>query len=211
MTGHALREARTLLAVLIAAWLVAIVFLPWASLVAAAAIVFVLVFFRDPDRTPPADESLVVAPADGTVVGVDETEETQFLNSPVRRVVIFLSVLDVHINRAPIAGKITHSEPESGLFLDARDPHSSTKNARRTWVIDDGSRRIVVRQITGAIARRICAWKSVGDTVARAERFGMIRFGSRTEIDLPANADILVKVGDVLRGGETAVARLPTP
>ena len=116
--------------------------------------------------------------------------------------------MDVHINRAPIRGEISHSEPFTGRYLDARNPESSKVNARRTWLIKNEKATVIVRQITGAIARRICAWKQVGDGVSRGERFGMIRFGSRTEADFPEGTEILVKIGDVVRGGETPIARL---
>ena len=103
---------------------------------------------------------------------------------------------------------MTHSEPFTGKYLDARNPESSKVNARRTWVIQGTRGTIAVRQITGAIARRICPWKQVGDPLERGQRFGMIRFGSRTEADFPLDAEILVKVGDRVKGGETAIARL---
>ena len=104
--------------------------------------------------------------------------------------------------------RITHSEAATGRFLDARNPSSADVNARRTWEIKGKERTVVVRQITGAIARRICAWKKVGESVERGERFGMIRFGSRTEVDLPIEAEILVKLREKVRGGETPIARL---
>ena len=209
MKFRALGEARWILGILAAAWVASVLLFPLLSLVVAAMLLFTLYFFRDPEREPPADETLAVSPADGVVVETSEVEETEFLKTKVRRVGIFLSVFDVHINRAPIAGEITHSEPFTGRYLDARNPDSAKKNARRTWVIQGPLATVVVRQITGAIARRICAWSQVGDPVARGERFGMIRFGSRTEIDLPRDAEILVKNGDRVVGGVTAVARLP--
>lgn len=208
MKFRALGEARWILGILAAAWVASVLLFPLLSLVVAAMLLFTLYFFRDPEREPPADETLAVSPADGVVVEISEVEETEFLKTKVRRVGIFLSVFDVHINRAPIAGEITHSEPFTGLYLDARNPDSSKKNARRTWVIQGPLATVVVRQITGAIARRICAWSQVGDPVTRGERFGMIRFGSRTELDLPMDAEILVKNGDRMVGGVTAVARL---
>lgn len=208
MKFRALGEARWILGILAAAWVASVLLFPVLCLVVAAMLLFTLYFFRDPEREPPPDESLAVSPADGVVVEVSEVEETEFLKTRVRRVGIFLSVFDVHINRAPIAGEITHSEPFTGLYLDARNPDSAKRNARRTWVIQGPSATVVVRQITGAIARRICAWSQVGDPVARGERFGMIRFGSRTEVDLPMDAEILVKNGDRVVGGVTAVARL---
>lgn len=208
MKFQSLWEARWIFGIFGFCWLVTFLVLPLVSLLFAGLILFTLYFFRDPERQPPADPSLAVSPADGVVVAVEETEETEFLKTKVRRVVIFLSVLDVHVNRAPIRGEIAHSEPFTGRYLDARNPESSKVNARRTWMIKNEQVSVVVRQITGAIARRICAWKQVGDGVSRGERFGMIRFGSRTEADFPADTEILVKPGDRVKGGETAIARL---
>jgi phosphatidylserine decarboxylase len=142
------------------------------------------------------------------VTTIDEVDEGEFLKTKMRRIGIFLSVFDVHVNRSPIAGEVTHSEPKPGGFLDARDPQSSILNQSRTWVISGPVGTILVKQITGAIARRICPWAVVGDTLGRGERFGMIRFGSRTEIFLPMDAEVLVKLGDRVRGGETPVAKL---
>jgi phosphatidylserine decarboxylase len=210
MKFRALSEARWILAVLAVCFLASAALFPAISIVFAALLLFSLYFFRDPEREPPADETLAVSAADGVVVEVKETAESQFMNGPVKRVTIFLSVFDVHVNRAPIAGEITHSQAMSGRFFDARNPASSERNARRTWAIEGRGITIVVRQITGAVARRICAWKEVGDTVERGERFGMIRFGSRTEVDLPAGTEILVKPGERVRGGQTPIARLNT-
>lgn len=204
-----MREAKTILLVLAVCWLAALLFVPPLAVVLALAILFTLYFFRDPQRVPPADETLLVAPADGTVVEVSEVEETEFLRRKVIRIGIFLSVFDVHVNRSPLEGEIIHSEPREGKFLDARNPESSTRNARRTWIIRNEEAEVAVRQITGAIARRIVPWSKVGDRVRRGQRFGMIRFGSRTELDLPLGSEVLVKVGNRVRGGETAVARLP--
>jgi len=208
MNFRALGEARWILGVLAVCWLASVALFPAVSLVFAALLLFSLYFFRDPERQTPRDAALAVSPADGLVVEVKETGESQFINQRVKRVAIFLSVFDVHVNRAPIAGEITHSEPMTGRFLDARNQASSEVNARRTWAFQGEGNTIVVRQITGAIARRICAWKQVGDLVERGERFGMIRFGSRTEVDLPLESEILVKPGERVRGGETAIARL---
>ncbi|MCX6961163.1 MAG: phosphatidylserine decarboxylase [Verrucomicrobia bacterium] len=163
---------------------------------------------RDPERVPAGDENTAVSAADGVVTTIDEVDEGEFLKTKVRRIGIFLSVFDVHVNRTPIAGEITHSEPKPGGFLDARDPQSSILNQSRSWVISGPAGNVMVKQITGAIARRICPWAVVGDKLQRGERFGMIRFGSRTEIFLPMNAEVLVKIGDRVRGGETPVARL---
>lgn len=208
MKFRALGEARWILGILAACCVVSFAWCPPAFLLFAGLLLFSLYFFRDPERRPPSDEALAVSPADGLVVEVKETGEDEFIKNRVKRIAIFLSVFDVHVNRAPIAGMITHSESMTGRFLDARNPSSSEVNARRTWAIRGKGMTVVVRQITGAIARRICAWKQVGDTVERGERFGMIRFGSRTEVDLPLASEILVKPGERVRGGETAIARL---
>ncbi len=211
MKFRAIWEARWILGILILCTVAAAVFFPLLAVILGLLLVFCLNFFRDPERTPPADPALAVSPADGKVVAVEEVDESEFLNTRVKRVVIFLSVFDVHINRAPFAGEVIQSVPKTGLFLDARDPESSRLNEKRTWVFRAPEATIVVRQITGAIARRICPWVKVGDRLSRGDRFGMIRFGSRTEVDFPNDSEILVKVGDVVRGGATAVARLSIP
>ena len=126
----------------------------------------------------------------------------------MRRVAIFLSVFDVHTNRAPIDGRIIYREHHEGLCLDARHPDCSVRNEAMTWAFENPRTTLVVRQITGAIARRIVGWSQVGDTLQKGERFGMIRFGSRTEIYLPVTATVLVKVGDRVAGGSSPIARL---
>ena len=153
-------------------------------------------------------QNVVVAPADGVVVEIAELEENEVVRQKMRRVAIFLSVFDVHTNRAPIDGRIIYREHRAGLCLDARDPACSEKNESMTWAFENPRAILVVRQITGAIARRIVGWSRVGDQLAKGERFGMIRFGSRTEVYLPLSASVLVKVGDRVAGGSSAVARL---
>jgi phosphatidylserine decarboxylase len=120
-----------------------------------------------------------------------------------------LSIFDVHTNRAPIDGRVIYRQHRPGLCLDARRPDCSEKNESMTWAFENPRVIIVVRQITGAIARRIVAWANVGDDLKKGERFGMIRFGSRTELYLPLSATVLVKVGDHVAGGATPIARLP--
>jgi phosphatidylserine decarboxylase len=209
MKSRALAEATWILGFLVAGWLISLALMPVVSIFFAALLLFTLYFFRDPERVPPPGEHVAVSPADGVVTTIDEIEETEFLNKKVRRIGIFLSVLDVHVNRAPLAGEVTHSEPKPGKFLDARDPQSSFLNQSRTWVFAGSAATVMVKQITGAIARRICPWAVVGDKLTRGERFGMIRFGSRTELFLPMEAEILVQIGDKVRGGETPMANLP--
>lgn len=207
MSFKALFEARWILAILAAVWIICILLLPWGAVLVGIFILYTFYFFRDPVRVPPSDPSLLVAPADGLIVGVEEVIEQEFSKQPQKRISVFLSIFDVHINRSPIAGEVLHSEHKPGLFLDARNPDSSRLNETRSWMIKGDGITVVVRQITGAIARRIVAWSQVGDRLERGERFGLIRFGSRTELFLPLDAEVLVKVGDKVRGGETPVAK----
>ncbi len=150
----------------------------------------------------------IPAAADGTVTDISEVDETEVLKTRMRRVGIFLSIFDVHTNRAPIEGRITYRQHHEGLCLDARSQDCSEKNEAMTWGIENPRVTVVVRQLTGAIARRIVAWAEVGDQLAKGERFGMIRFGSRTEVYLPLTASVLVKAGEHVAGGSTIIARL---
>ena len=185
---------------------------PWASAVWLLFVLYVFYFFRDPERVTPSGPDIVVAAADGVIADIIEIEETEVVKTTMKRVAIFLSVFDVHTNRAPVAGTVTYTARRVGKMLDARHPDASRLNECRTWAIehqtsDHRAAIVVVRQITGAIARRIVAWAQVGQTVARGERFGMIRFGSRTEVYLPLDAEITVKIGDRVQGGLTVIAR----
>lgn len=178
-------------------------------LLAVGLILFSIAFFRDPDRTAPADPRDIVAAADGVVADIHEMEEPDVAKTKMKRVGIFLSVFNVHTNKAPIAGKVIYSKEYAGAYLDARDPDASGKNACRTWGFQNDRATVVVRQLTGLIARRIVGWSAVGDTVQKGERFGMIRFGSRTEIYVPMDAEIIAHKGDKVEGGVTVIARLP--
>ena len=170
---------------------------------------FVMYFFRDPDRAVPADENIIVSAADGLVVGVDEMEEPDFHLGPMIRIAVFLSVFDVHINRSPVAGVVNSTVYKAGQFLDVRHPDSSTRNECRSWRLETVQGSVAVRQIAGLIARRIVAWSEEGATLARGQRLGMIRFGSRTEVFLPIGCTVLVKPGDRVEGAATAIARWP--
>ena len=208
MRFQTLFEARWIFAILFFLALTSWFFSAWLSLLFLILIFYTFFFFRDPDRNVPADPNAVVAAADGAVKDISEVEETEILKTKMRRVGIFLSVFDVHTNRAPINGRILYRQHHEGLCLDARSADCSEKNEAMTWVFENPRGVIVVRQLTGAIARRIVAWTDVGDQVAKGERFGMIRFGSRTEVYLPLAANVLVKVGDHVAGGSTIIARL---
>lgn len=213
MRFQTLYEGRHIFAVLLAI-LVAAAAVGWLWLVVLSGllVLFCINFFRDPERTVPEGEDIVVAAADGHIADIVEIEEDEVLKRPCRRVGIFLSVFDVHVNKAPIAGKVTYTKHYPGTYpgpyLDARNPDCSKFNEALTWAFEGSKATLVVRQITGAIARRIVPWSKVGDQVGKGFRFGMIRFGSRTEIYLPLDAEVLVKIGDKVLGGSSVVARL---
>jgi phosphatidylserine decarboxylase len=201
-------EARWILAFFALLTVAAVLLSVWLSLLFLLLFSCTVAFFRDPERTVPADPNLIVAAADGTVMDITESDENQVLKMKTRRVGIFLSIFDVHTNRAPIDGRVIYREHRKGLYLDARRPECSEKNESMTWAFENPRVTIVVRQITGAIARRIVAWAKIGDELKKGDRFGMIRFGSRTELYLPLNAELLVKTGDHVFGGSTIIARL---
>jgi phosphatidylserine decarboxylase len=209
MRWQTLYEGRWIFLILALLAFGAAMFSFWLSLIFVLLIIYTFAFFRDPERASPADVETVVAAADGVVADIVEIEETEVLKTKTKRVGIFLSVFDVHTNRAPIAGRITYREHREGLCLDARSPGCSGKNESMTWAFEGPRATLVVRQLTGAIARRIVAWSKVGDQLKKGERFGMIRFGSRTEVYLPLDATVFVKVGDRVAGGATVIARLP--
>jgi phosphatidylserine decarboxylase len=208
MRLQTLAEARWIFAILllliVASWFVS----PWLTLLFVLLTIYTFAFFRDPERIAPGDAKDVVAAADGTVTDIVEVDEPEVVKATMRRVGIFLSVFNVHTNRMPVDGRVVYREHRKGLFLDARKPECSEKNESMTWAFQNSNATIVVRQLTGAIARRIVGWARVGDELKRGERFGMIRFGSRTEVYLPLNASVIVKVGDKVAGGHTIIARL---
>ena len=209
MRFQTLFEGRWIFAILLILAITCAFFSLWLSFVFVALILYTLAFFRDPNRSDPSDQRAVVAAADGTVADIEEIDEKEFLKARTRRVGIFLSIFDVHTNRAPVAGRIEFQQFRKGFFFDARRPECSEKNEAMTWAFQNPRATIVVRQLTGAIARRIVGWAKVGDELKRGERFGMIRFGSRTEVYLPLDAEILVRVGDHVKGGASVIARLP--
>ena len=165
---------------------------------------FVLFFFRDPERTPPADPDTIVSPADGRVMEVVEEPRG---GHPGRRISIFLSIFDVHVNRSPVAGRITAIEYRSGKFHAAMRGRASEENEQNAFHVSTEHGDVVFKQIAGWVARRIVCWKSAGDSVTRGERVGMIRFGSRMDIWLPDRVDIMVRPGQHVAGGTSVVAR----
>src|SRR6267154_1015770 len=208
MRLQALWEARWILTFLALLTIVFGLFSEWAFWFFVLLCLCTIAFFRDPERAAPADPNVIVAAADGTVMDIVELDESEVLKNKTRRVGIFLSIFDVHTNRAPIDGRITYQQHREGLCVDARRTDCSEKNESMTWAFQNPRVTIVVRQLTGAIARRIVAWAEVGDELKRGERFGMIRFGSRTEVYLPLAATVVVRVGDHVLGGSTIIAQL---
>lgn len=179
----------------------------------AAAVVFAvpalafLGFFRDPERTAPHLPGAVLAPADGKVMGIAEVEDAWV--GPAVRLSVFLSPLDVHVNRAPVAGIVRGVEYAAGRFLAAYREEASEVNERCTLLLEGDSMRVSVRQIAGVLARRIVCRARPGDKLGAGERYGLIRFGSRTDLVVPRGTEVRVRVGDKVRGGESVMGVLP--
>ena len=172
------------------------------------AVGFCLYFFRDPERRAPADERLVVSPADGKVVAVVQEREERVLQAPTTRVSIFMSPLDVHVNRNPVSGAVALVRHTAGKFRAAFADKASLDNERNAVVVESGGRRYLVVQIAGALARRIVCRVRPGDRVQRGERFGMIMFGSRVDLFLPVGVEPVVKLGDRVRAGTSVIAEV---
>ncbi len=179
---------------------------PTAALAAVVAALFFAYFFRDPERTPPADPRAIVAPADGKVILVDQVSDDDL--GPARRVAIFMNVFDVHVNRAPAAGTVAEARHFPGRFLAAYREDAASANERQVTLLqaEDG-RPLKVVQIAGLLARRIIPFVKPGDRLARGQRLGLICFGSRVDVYLPENCEIIARKGDRLTAGESVVAR----
>ncbi|OPY11141.1 MAG: phosphatidylserine decarboxylase [Syntrophus sp. PtaB.Bin001] len=187
--------------------LFAILFGPyWLAAFALLATVFVVCFFRNPERQAPADEKLIVSPADGKVIRIDENIKHELLSQPCRKVSIFMNVFNVHVNRIPYSGTVSEIRYNPGKFLSANLDKASEQNERNAVLIQtDSGKEILTVQIAGLIARRIVCWVKKGDCLQRGERFGLIRFGSRLEVFLPMETMLSVTVGDKVRAGETPI------
>ena len=169
-------------------------------------------FFRNPKRTVPTEPHVVISPADGTVVAIEEIAHDDFIGGPAIQISVFLSVWNVHINRTPVAGRVIGLTYKPGKYLNAMRPESARENEQLAVRIQETEapfRRYIVRQITGAVARRIVNWVKPGDHLTRGEQFGMIKMGSRTELVMPREAGmaLITKMGDTIRAGETILAR----
>ncbi len=205
--------------VIIAAVLIAVavstavlLFVPWQPLrsilvlVAAGGLVFTLWFFRDPDRKTPEGEGLVIAPADGEVVVVRPVIEDHFLKGEGMQISIFMSPLNVHVNRFPISGTVAYFQHIPGEYLVAYEEKSSSRNERTIIGVENVRTKVLFKQIAGFVARRIVADLHVGDRAVAGNRFGMIKFGSRVDVIVPSGAQIRVNVGEKTVAGETVLA-----
>src|SRR5467141_135595 len=175
-----------------------------AAVVLVLLALFVFSFFRDPERVIPAEPGAVVSPGDGRVVAVTDEENA---GRPGKRISIFLAVWNVHVNRSPATGTITKLEYRPGKFLAAMRERASIENEQNVFTVSTDSGEMVFKQIAGLIARRVISWKKAGDKVARGERIGLVRFGSRVDVWLPRDVEILVKVGENVKGGSSLLAR----
>jgi phosphatidylserine decarboxylase len=182
---------------------------PTAVVPLVIAVAFCLWFFRDPERTPPPDDRLIVSPADGRVVAVVPEREEHFLHAPALRISIFMSPLDVHVNRNPVSGTVELVRHTTGKFRAAFKDKASLDNERNAVVLASGGRRYLMVQIAGALARRIVCRVTPGDRVRRGERFGLIMFGSRVDLFVPPDVVPMVQNGERVHAGTTVLARLP--
>lgn len=165
-------------------------------------------FFRDPDRVTPVGDGLVVAPADGKVIAIKETVEEEFIQGEAVQVSIFMSPLDVHVNRYPVSGQVAYFKHFPGEYLAAFDDKASLRNEQTHIGIRHGERRVLFKQIAGMLARRIVAQVTIGDEAVTGRRFGMIKFGSRVDVLVPKGSDVKVKLGERAVAGQTVVAVL---
>jgi phosphatidylserine decarboxylase len=181
----------------------------FAYLLSGFLIIVILQFFRDPKRTFTKGEFLVISPADGKVVVIEETMENEYFKDKRLQVSIFMSPTNVHINRFPITGKVVYFKYHPGKYLVAWDPKSSTDNERTTVVVKTNRHyELLFRQVAGALARRIVWYCKEGDSAEQCEEMGFIKFGSRVDLFFPLNAKLKVKIGDVVKGSQTVLAEI---
>ena len=171
-------------------------------------IFFVLIvqFFRNPSRTTPKDDNAIIAPADGKVVVIEEVEETEYIKGKCRQISIFMSPVNVHVNRYPVSGEVLYEKYHPGKYLVAWHPKSSTENERTTVVVAHKNGNVLFRQIAGALAKRIVNYAKVGHKATAGAEFGFIKFGSRIDIYLPLEAKVTVNLNQKTTGGETIIA-----
>lgn len=189
-------------------------FYPLVSIPAFICLLFVLYFFRDPERNIPEGEENLLSPADGRIIAISRVEEDNYLGCKAIKIAIFMSLFSVHVNRISYGGKVEFIKHVPGKFLDARSPESSEKNEHNMMGIlaNDGKTKVMIKQVAGKVARRIVCDCTVGQIVERGKRFGMIKFGSRLEVYIPEEADfkIAVKEGEMVSAGTTILGKLKT-
>ena len=182
--------------------------LAWSVFVITVAFfLFIVSFFRMPNRVLTIDPSAIVAPADGKVVVIEEVMPDEFYKEPRIQLSVFMSPANVHVNRLPVAGNIIYNQYHPGKFLVAWHPKSSTDNERWSVVVENEKGTILLKQIAGALARRICNYAAVGSSFNQCDEYGFIKFGSRVDLLLPIDAQINCKIGDAVKGGVTVLAR----
>ena len=183
--------------------------LKWIVYILSAMLFFIILqFFRSPILSINAEETHVLCPADGKVVVIEETEETEYFKDKRLQISVFMSPINVHVNRNPISGVIKYFKYHPGKYLVAWHPKSSTENERTTLVLSNGRSELLIRQIAGALARRICWYVKEGEVVKQNDEFGFIRFGSRVDIYFPLGTQIDVKIGDMVMGGITVLGSI---
>lgn len=215
MSIHKEGRATILIALIfsVIVWWLFGMFLPGLMWLGYILIVFVLVtvlqFFRNPGRpAPTVDENIVTAPADGKIVVIEKVMEDEFFHQERLMVSIFMSPINVHVNRNPVSGKVIINRYHPGKYLAAWNPKSSTENERTTVVYQHPKAEVMIRQVAGALARRIVNYLHEGDEAKRGQEMGFIKFGSRVDIYLPLNAEVLVAMNQVVKGNITGIARL---
>ncbi|MEQ1554474.1 MAG: phosphatidylserine decarboxylase family protein [Ferruginibacter sp.] len=192
-------------------WLFAASF-PWLCLlfviVTLGLLLFLVSFFRIPNRTLTIDEGKIICPADGRVVVIEETVDEEYFKTKRLQVSVFMSPANVHVNRNPIDGEVVYNKHHKGKFLVAWNPKSSTENERHSIVIKNGENEILVKQIAGALAKRIVNYAQVGQKVKQTNEFGFIKFGSRVDLLLPVGTKLQVELNEVVKGGVTVIGTL---
>ena len=190
----------------------ALVMRSWPAWVVAAVLTIVAIwvasFFRDPERTGPRGDKVIIAPADGRVVLITTVDEPDFVKGRAVRISIFMNIFNVHVNRYPVSGRVAYLKYQPGKFLDAHAERASIENEQSSVGIEVAGKRILTRQIAGLIARRIITYSTLGQQAAQGDRMGLIRFGSRVDVFVPEDAVLKVKVGDLPKAGTTVLAEL---
>ena len=192
---------------IIIAFIVAYIFNPIYAVIPGVLAIYLAYFFRNPKRITLPDDSLLYSPADGTVMAVEDFHDDEYLDEDAVKVTIFLSVFNVHVNRSPMRGQIKYQRYTCGGFVPAYKKAASFENERHAIGLENDKNRILVIQIAGLLARRIVSWTTLGHNLEQGQCYGMIKFGSSTELVMPKSVDILVKKGDTVKGGISVIGR----